>query len=142
MKQIESVLLRLIKDVNDQLAYLSSEIQGYQKDPSSGATKGLSSTRVKLHRMERTKQCKGLQSDKQRLPRLVRMIDYLLVEHSITGLSRDVSNVLALFKSSSVFDAKIAFKDTGFEVTPGTHTPGYTQQRVAHPHSTASFEPP
>ena len=54
-KHLEGVMTRLIDDVSRQAASLEGHLAAYDADPSSGASKGQSSARVRLERLEKAK---------------------------------------------------------------------------------------
>lgn len=52
VKEAEHSLHRLVNEINMQVFHLQKEMEDFDKDPSAGASKGISSVKTKTRRME------------------------------------------------------------------------------------------
>lgn len=107
--RIASQLEKAIAEVKRSEARLREAVLEDSKDPSNGATKGLSSAKVKVERMEREQQYRAVVKNMAQLPNIIRLVDYMTVTGLVQMLAEFVESIRSLFQQRSVFSVSINF---------------------------------
>jgi hypothetical protein len=74
---------------------------------------GLSAPRVQLERLERMKQHKVALHSRQALPRLARLIDYIISCAAVATLDTGLSDLRSLLDNCGIIRCQVCFNDDG-----------------------------
>ncbi|GMH41668.1 hypothetical protein BSKO_09578 [Bryopsis sp. KO-2023] len=118
IKEAEQSLHRLINEISMQVAYLRKEIDEFEKDPSAGASRGISTIKIKTERMEIKRAYRQAINDHRLLSNLVRMADYMMVESSVFLLTETVEKLRGTLGSRPVLITEVRFADPGMDFLP------------------------
>ncbi|KAK9809955.1 hypothetical protein WJX72_002479 [[Myrmecia] bisecta] len=114
-----TVLRKLIKDVTAQEASLRGEVAGFQADPSAGASRGLSSHKIRQERADKTKLLACLTRERASLPAVIRLADSMMVECGVSLLADSLACLQAALETRPrlLVEAQLTPEDIAFSPT-------------------------